>query len=172
MLRKHIPNKIKWLKKLIMRLLLFVLGRAFQSVALHDKDVKNEVANWNEGFSLMMKVLPNGPFMRLEKIDGKIKYTGTKIKKANLEIYMRNAESAFLILTPQLSAHQAFAEKRMSIKGNLAKVMSYTRCLNIVLNYLYPNFIVKNLIKKLPKTTLKKRLLIIWLYTFGIITGK
>ena len=57
----------KWFKELVAKIVFFVLGRAFQSAAKHDPDIQGEVAEWKEGFTLMMKVNPGGPTMGMQK---------------------------------------------------------------------------------------------------------
>ncbi|MBF0243365.1 MAG: hypothetical protein HQK64_12940, partial [Desulfamplus sp.] len=78
----------------------------------------------------------------------------------------------FMIMTPQMGAPQAFAGKRMSIKGDLGIATTFTRTLVIVMSTLYPKFIVKRLVKRVPPLTLKRLQLRAWLYTFGILLGR
>ncbi|MBF0242965.1 MAG: hypothetical protein HQK64_10900 [Desulfamplus sp.] len=168
----QIRPKIKWLKILVVKIIFFVLGRAFQSASKHDEEIQKEIASWQNGFTLLMKVLPDGPYMGLQKRDNMLEFKGSELKQADLEIYFRNVESAFMIMTPQMGAPQAFAEKRMSIKGDLGIATTFTRTLVIVMSTLYPKFIVKRLVKRVPPLTLKRLQLRAWLYTFGILLGR
>ncbi|MEA1969217.1 MAG: hypothetical protein U9N77_13500 [Thermodesulfobacteriota bacterium] len=161
----------KRFKLFIIKIVFVVLGRAFQSASRNDPDVKKEVSSWDDGFTLIMKVLPDGPLMGLEKKSDQLIFKWSKLKNADLEIYFRNIESAFMVMTPQIGAPQAFAEKRMSIKGDLGVSMSFTRALNSLLALLYPRIIVKRLVKRVPVLTRKKIGIRIWLYTLGILLG-
>ncbi|MBF0411519.1 MAG: SCP2 sterol-binding domain-containing protein [Desulfamplus sp.] len=169
--RPVVPG-IKRFKILVIKIIFIVLGRAFQSASQHDEEIKKEISSWRNGFTLLMKVMPDGPYMGLEKRDNMLEFKGSKLKKADLEIYFRNVESAFMIMTPQMGSHQAFAERRMSIKGDLNIATAFTRTLVIVMSTLYPEFIVKRLVKRVPPLTFKRFGLRIWLYTIGILLGR
>jgi len=81
---------------------------------------------------------------------------GAKNEEADLVINYKNIECAFMVLTPQKGIPQAFAEHRMSVVGYLGDAMIFTRCINIVLCYLYPRFINKRLLRPCPLFGLEK----------------
>jgi hypothetical protein len=164
------PGK-KWFKALVAKIVFMVLGRAFQSGARHDPDIKKEVGAWPENFTLIMNVLPFGPRMSMKKINGRLKYKGTKYDDGDLVINFKNLECAFLVLTPQMGAAQAFAERRMTVKGDLIHAMEFTRCLNILLIHLYPKFIHKRLLKRVPPMSLKKMMVKLMINVFGVPFG-
>ncbi len=169
---RPIVPKIKWFKIVVIKIIFIVLGRAFQSASKHDEQIRREISSWKDGFTLIMKVMPDGPSMGLEKKDNMLEFKGEKLRIAELEIYFRNVESAFMIMTPQMGSHQAFAERRMSIKGDLGIATVFTRTLVILMSILYPELIVKRLVKRVPPLTFKRLKLRIWLYTFGILLGR
>lgn len=173
MAKKYRPIKSgrKWFKALVAKIVFMVLGRAFQSAAKHDADIKREVGAFPEGFILVMNIFPFGPRMALEKVNGKLKYRGGKYDDGTLVINFKNLESAFLVLTPQIGSAQAFAERRMTVKGDLAYAMVFTRCLNILLAHLYPAFICRRLVKRVPEMPPRKMLTKIWINVFGIAFG-
>ena len=176
------PGK-KWFKEITVNALFLFLGTAMEAAAAKDPDIKNEIDTWENGFTLMMNVLPHGPYMTFEKTDDRLSFRGIKIKDKNNDIRERiakggavklrgaklrdvdvivnfkNIECAFLTLTPQLSTPQAYAERRLLVKGDLVKVMSFSRCLNILLAHLYPKFIYASLVKRPPRMGLKKQLI-------------
>ncbi|MBF0229063.1 MAG: SCP2 sterol-binding domain-containing protein [Desulfamplus sp.] len=169
--RPIVPG-IKRFKILVIKIVFIVLGRAFQSASQHDEEIRKEISSWRDGFTLIMKVMPDGPYMGLEKKNNMLEFKGSQLKQADFEIYFKNVESAFMIMTPQMGSHQAFAERRMSIKGDLGIATVFTRVLVIVMSVLYPEFIVKRLVKRVPPLTLKRAGLRVWLYTLGILLGK
>ncbi|MGD9733438.1 MAG: hypothetical protein AB7U45_14770 [Desulfamplus sp.] len=169
---RPIVPKIKWFKILVIKIVFLVLGRAFQSASKHDDELRKEISSWRDGFTLIMKVMPDGPYMGLEKKDNSLEFKGSQLKNGDLEIYFRNVESAFMIMTPQMGSHQAFAERRMSIKGDLSIATAFTRTLVILMSILYPEFIVKRLVKRVPPLTFKRLKLRVWLYTVGIVLGR
>ncbi len=171
--KKYGPIKsgVKWFKILVAKIVFFVLGRAFQSATKHDPDIKKEISVWREGFVLIMRVLPNGPRMVLEKLNGRLKYRGAKYDDGDLVISFKNIECAFLVLTPQVGAAQAFAERRMTVKGDLGNAMIFTRCLTILLGHLYPQFICRRLVKRVAPMPLKKQMIKLVINVVGIPFG-
>jgi hypothetical protein len=165
-----IPGK-KWFKALVAKIVFFFLGRVFQSASRHDPDVRAEIAAWPEGFIYIMNILPHGPRMVLKKEGATLKYLGGKATEGHLVVNFKNLEAAFMTLTPQISAAQAFAERRMTVKGDLANAMIFTRCLDILLAYMYPTFIVRRLVKRVPPMPLKKQFIRLYVLTLGIAFG-
>jgi hypothetical protein len=119
----------------------------------------------------MMNVFPEGRRMVLEKFHGKLKYRRSKFCGGDLVINFKNLESAFLVVTAQISLAQAFAQRRMMVTGDLANAMIFTRCLNIIIAYLYPRFISKRLLKRVPIMTARKQLIRFIIYMAGIPFG-
>jgi hypothetical protein len=66
---------------------------------------------------------------------------------------------------------QGYAEHRMSVKGDLAKAMSLIRCLNLVEFYLFPGFIARRILKRLPAMNLRRFGLRLHVYFLGIPFG-
>jgi hypothetical protein len=161
----------KWAKKLIVKITFIMLGRAFQSGSRHDPEIRREIAVWPDNFIIMMNVFPKGPRMVLEKIHGKLKYRGSDFYKGDLLINFKNLESAFMVVVTSLSSAQAFAQHRMMVTGDLADAMIFMRCLNIIIAYLYPKFINKRLLKRVPIMTARKQITRFLIYTAGIPFG-
>ncbi len=190
-----IPPGRKRFKEMTVKAVFLFMGTAFESAAKRDPDIKKEVDTWDDGFLMMMNVLPYGPYMTFEKTGNKLVYRGARIKDKNNDIKEReakgeavdtkgvelrdvnvivnfkNIECAFLALTPQMGTPQAYAERRLLVKGDLVKVMSFSRCLNILLAHLYPKFVYASLMKRPPRMGLKKqfiRMMIMTDIAFGL----
>lgn len=162
----------KWFKTIVCKVVMVILGRAFQVFSKHDHEILREVSAWPEGFILELNVLPLGPKLLLSKEDGKIKAVGKIEKKTDLSVNFKNIESAFLILTPLMGVPQGFAEHRFIVIGDVAKAMAFTRCLNRILAYLYPDFLCKNLMRRIPEISFQKRMAKrLYFYTIGLVTG-
>ena len=164
------PQKIK---HMVAALSLFSLGRSFQAAAALDPDLKNEIEAWPEGFTVVMKVMPAGPAMVVSKSRGKLIYRGGRPQNGDLTVMFKNLESALRVLTAVMGTHIAFAQHRITVQGDLALAMSLTRCLNIVQAYLFPRFICRRIMKRVPGIPLARRLKnrgII--YTTGLLLGK
>lgn len=156
---------------LVVKIVFFVLGRGFQSIAARDEEVKREVESWEDSFSILFEVLPNGPYLYLQKQNGQLRTLGLQKGEADLAISFKTLGSAFLIFTGQIGTPQGYAEHRMSVKGDLARAMSLIRCLNLVEFYLFPAFIARRILKRLPAMTMRRFALRLHVYFLGIPFG-
>jgi len=138
------------IKKILCSVLLFCLGRGFQTVSGTDPDVRREIEAWDEGFGILFEVAPDGPFLSLRKGKDRMLFAGMKSADADMVVRFKNIEAAFMVLTAQSGTPRAFAEHRISVRGHLPEAMRLIRCLNYVQYYLFPAFIARRVIKRLP----------------------
>lgn len=160
------------LQKATVSALLFAMGRAIPAIALQDEDVKKEVDRWDEGFKVLFEVLPDGPYLALKKQDGMLNFVGMNKIEADLVISIKNIDSAFKMFTTQLSSHNAYAQHRMSVRGDNDKAMQLIRCLNIVQFLLFPGFISKRILKRQPEMTKDRWMTRLYAYLIAVPTGK
>ncbi len=160
-----------FLKKFTVKTVFFILGRSLVSASKFEPRIRREVASWDEGFSIKMYVLPSGPEVGWKKERGKLNYMGNKLDRAELCIKFKNLTSAFVLMTPQLGVAEGFAQHRMMVEGDLSKAISFTRCLNILIPYLYPDFICKRLLKEIPEIKYNRFYRMLYLYLVGIPLG-
>lgn len=168
--------KNKPVKTLIVKTMMFCLGRGFQSIAKRDVEVIEEVKAWPEGFVIVFEVLPKGPYLTLKKANGRLRYMGMKKNQADLTICFKNIDSALSIFLPiiksKMGTAKAYAEHRLSVKGDLVEAMRLIRCLNIVEHYLFPAFISKNILKRHPYRPFGKLMAVrVAAYVLGICLG-
>lgn len=142
----------KRLKSFIVSLVFFILGRVLVSTSNFDKMIKEELITWPENFILLYKVYPEGPELALQVVNGRFKkIKNLKINKGDLTLYIKGINTAFRLTTCQLNTVQGFSEKRAFARGDIPTALSLIRCLNIVQRYLYPSFLAKRMIKRLPR---------------------
>lgn len=142
----------KFFKRLFARIVLWFLGRGIQAASSLDNVVKAEIKAWDDLTYVMLKVNDYGPYLSLQKRDGKLRFLGTKkVENPNLTITFKNIEVALLVLTGRLGIAQGFAEHRYLVKGDIALAMSFVRILYIVEFYLFPDFMTKKILKQEPK---------------------
>lgn len=169
---KNVKPGRKWFKTFLSKAVFIVLGRAFEVLSKKDLEIKREVASWPEGFKLVLDIMPHGPKLVLSKNMGVIRAKELDDKEPDLCVQFKNIESAFLILTPQMSVPTGFAQHRFIVVGDIAKSMSFVRCLNLILCYLYPNFLCRNLMRNIPNIDpfqrVSRRL---YFYSIGLFTG-
>ena len=159
-------------KELAVKGLLFVLGRSLQTLAAIDHATSTEVAEWEEGFTVMFYVLPSGPRTGLRVENGRLRHLGAGLKTAELMILFKNLESAWMTLTPQKSIFQSFAEHRCMVAGDLSRAMSLVRCLTNVLVHLYPRAVSQRLVKRPPPRSIRLHKNRLYLFCVGIPLGK
>lgn len=170
--RRDIRPGEKRFKSAVVKIVLFILGRGFQCIAARDETVKREVAGWDESFCIMFQVLPRGPYMSLQKQNGRLQFMGVTKSYADLVINFKNIESAFMVFTAQLGTPQGYAQHRLSVEGDINKAMSLIRCLNMVEFYLFPGIIARMVLKRVPRMTAKRLVLRLYTYLIGIPLGR
>ncbi|MBN1363970.1 MAG: hypothetical protein JW976_04105 [Syntrophaceae bacterium] len=153
---KEIVPKKKWFETLVTRVFLFFTGMGMQTAYRIDPDVKKEVDSWPETFSFRMAVV-GGPSMFMLKKAGSFQYLGEKeVFYADVEMWFKNIEFAYLAMTGRISTPNATYHNRQFVKGSLGHMMSIVRVLNITQTLLLFNFISRFYIKEVPKLTFKK----------------
>jgi hypothetical protein len=161
----------KKIKKIVVQIVMFVLGKAIQSASRWDSIVRHEVARWPDDFTFALDVLPWGPRMSMKKQGGRLKYLGAGPKDVDLLISFKNIECAFLVFSGLMGTEQGAAERRTIVKGDLTVALSLIRIINLVEVYLYPRIISRRLVKRVPKLNLKQHALRVYIMLIGIPTG-
>lgn len=134
------------------KVIFWFLGRGFQAVAKVDRNIAEEVAGWPEGLSIMLKIDEYGPCLVMQKCNGKLLYQGSQEIKADFGVYFKNIEVALLVLTGRMGIAQTYAEHRFYMKGDImAYGMALVRCLYAVEAYLFPGFMARKIINKMPE---------------------
>ncbi|ROR03201.1 aldehyde ferredoxin oxidoreductase C-terminal domain-containing protein [Desulfosoma caldarium] len=162
-------------KDKVVQIFFWILGRAMQSASRRDAVFRRQLASWPKGLTVLFKVLPYGPRTALRVDDaGKLRALGDTVseREADLIIGFKNMDTAFRMLTAQLSTPDAFAQNRLSVVGDLAIAMQLTRLLDRVQCLLYPKWLAQRLVKRVPSMpTLEKWGKRAWLYLVGIPLG-
>ena len=171
MIKRNLKPKKNTAKRLVVETGFLALARGLQSASHFEEDVQKDLEQWAEGYSFCMSVLPNGPVMSMEKRNGKMIYTGRN-KNTDLVIELKNLETAFQMITTQAGIPQVYAAHGIGVVGDTAKAMSLIRMINVVEAYLFPEFLSKNILKKVPPMNLKRHLNRAHMLTVGMILGK
>lgn len=176
---KHGPSAVPptrtSLQPFIIRVFFTLLGRALQSASRMDGVFRRELASWPEGFTVLFKVLPFGPRMAL-RVDGRkrLRHLGDTLaeREADLVIGFKNMDTASRMLTARLSTVDGFAQNRLSVVGDLAAAMQLTRLLDRIQSLLYPVWIARRVVKRVPPIPPAEKLWKrAWLYLVGIPLG-
>jgi len=138
-------------KRSVVRTSLLALGTAFEIVSKSCPELQAELSGWEEGRTVSMGVLPDGPAMAVRKESNHVNYLGQGEHAATLKFLFKNMDSAFLVLTGQLGSDQSFAEHRAIVHGSLDQAMQANRALAMVQKFLMPGLILKKTMKRPPK---------------------
>ncbi len=152
------------LKKLVVSTSLLALGTAFELVSRRERQLRAELAAWEEGRVVALGVKPRGPFMALRKEGGRIRYLGGGAREADLKILFKNLDCALMPLTGMMSADMAFVQHRAVLHGSVSAAMEVSRALAIVQSYLLPGFMFGWLYKRPPRFTMKQYALKAWVF--------
>ena len=156
--------KAPYLKIIINKIFFFVLGKAIVFLSKYDKDIRKNLKNLNVD-TIKMNILGMDDFILLKKEKDRIKTIRKENKKSSkIEIFFKNIDSAFLLMTGQLGPEQGFWEHRIFLRGNISDALIFTEILKRVEAILFPGFFHKNLFKTKPKLKLKDYILRIGLY--------
>ena len=169
-----LPGSRAWKLRLI-RFMLFLFGRAAQVLSRIDPEIRREISHWPEGFLIRYTVLPHGPSMVLARTRaGRLEYRGEAAAggPADLTLAVKNVRSALLVFTFRIGMQQAYAQNRVSVRGDVPIAMSQMRVLNRVLGYMLPEKVVKRITLKMPEIRpLRRHVSRGFLYLFGIPFG-
>jgi len=160
------------LKTTVVKAGFFALARGCESASHFDKGLQEELKSWPESYTIMLKVAPNGHELWLQKQKDGLKWISKQEKDADLIVLFKNLETAYQIITTQSNVHTAFAQNRIMVYGDVAQSMVLIRVLNIVQAYLFPPFLSKNVLKRVPKFSIKEHLGRARVYTVGLALGK
>jgi len=159
-------------KRAIARTSLLALGVGFETVSKHDRDLKAEIADWQDGRVFSVGVLPDGPSVTLRKSGDRVRYLGQGDGPSRQRVLFKNVDAALPPLTGKMGSHTAFIQHRAILHGNVAEAMQMSRAMDIVQTYLMPGFVLKRTMKRAPKLTLRQYLLKAWVLStlpFGLL---
>ncbi len=165
----------KRFKVAVVKIVMFVLGRSFQTVSRLDRETREDLEQMPDDYKMLYQVLPDGPRLGLVKDKkGFLRYIGQAMgaQEADLVVFFKNIEGAFLVFSLQIGTARAYAENRVGVIGSLPMVMVLTRCLNAVETYLLPKLIAQRVVKRVPRVPFLRRCYVRFvLYVFGVPFG-
>lgn len=166
----------QYIKALTTKTVLYILGRSIQYASKYENFIRNEAASWPDNFTFMMKVLPNYGTMAVRKTkNNQIKNLGSRFPEADCDvvIYFKTLDGAFTTFTAQAGTDISYAQHRMKARGDLTYSMSVIRVLDRIETYLFPSFLAKRILKRVPSISFsKKQLMRFKIYLFGVILGR
>lgn len=139
-------------RRMYVRLMMEVVGRALQATSEVDRYVQEEAAVMPDDFIFEMTVMPGGPALVVQKqAGGRLRYLGQKApRKPDLSIQFKHLTHAFLVLSFQEKTSLSFAHDRILVDGDLGHALRVTRILNQLEAYILPRFIADRAVKEYP----------------------
>lgn len=142
------------------KLMMDVIGRGLVMASQVDAEVKQEVAQFPDHFTLSMNVFPNGPaFIARVTADKQLELVPDLATKPDLTITFKHLNHAFLVFSFQESTAQAFANDRMIANGDISYAIRLVRCLNKMEALILPKLVAELAVKEYPNDlSLKEKL--------------
>lgn len=168
-----VPGSSLW-KLRVLRFTIFLFGRAAQVLSRIDPEIRSEISRWPEGFRILYKVLPDGPRMALVRTGPGLECRRGNAAGADADLILavKNVQSAFLVFTFRIGMHQAYAQNRVSVRGDVPIAMSQMRVLNRVLAYLLPERVARRVTVRMPEIPPVRKHVSRWVvYLLGVPSG-
>ena len=160
------------MRRVVIKIVFLILGRATQSASRHEPLVREEAAPWPEGFTMTIRTLPDGPILCMQKRGCGIRVVGREhAESADLAIDIRTVRAAFRMFTARLSIHDAYAEHRIGLHGNVSHGIRFIRIMGIIQSYLFPRIISSKILKHFTPMTPRRLLRRVWIVLPGLLFG-
>ncbi|MDM1246807.1 hypothetical protein ACFODO_15855 [Acinetobacter sichuanensis] len=148
------------LEQAYVKLMMDVIGRGLVMASQVDDEIKHEVSALPVGFTLSMKVFPNGAsFIAKVNEQHQLELLKSLDHKPDLAIIFKHQYHAFLVFSFQESTAQAFANDRMIADGDVSYAIRLVRCLNKMEALILPKLVAELAVKQYPtELSLKEKL--------------
>lgn len=154
-------QSIPWLwrlKRLYIRFMLAFMGHALAKASLSDPIISKEMASLPADFGFTMRVIPAGPALYMQKINGHLKPLSGTTSKPQVDIQFKHLEHAFIALTFQEGTAEAFTRERLIVDGDITATMRLVRCLERLEAMILPKRICLRVMRNYPSLSLGKKL--------------
>ena len=141
------------IKETISKIILYFLYKGFQILYKYDENLKYEINNLEDNFSIKLQLKNKGYSLILVKTSSSIKRVKS-LSNPDIVICFKSVDSAFNVLIGRIGISTAYARHSFTLKGDISTAISIVRCINIIEAYLFPKFITKNILKEIPKKNL------------------
>ncbi len=168
---ESIRLKRKYFSESLLRVTFFILKRALPPITKFDENVKSELKSFHEGFKISLVFEPYNFGVTFKK-KGEVLIRDEFDLSSDLIIYFKDIKSSLKMMFCLLRLDHAFSENRLRLKGDIAKGMAFTRILEYLLTYLYPEVISRNALKSMPRIKLIKKFVVrAYIYILSIPFG-
>ena len=138
-----------FLKTTVCSVVLHVLYRALKVLVRKDSRIRHEFSSFKDGFTIRITLSTEGPSVVMRKEAGRLSWT-KEAEGEDLELKFKSIDSAFLVFTGMMGISRAYAEHRITVKGDIADVMTLVRMIDIAEAYLFPRIMSKRILRAVP----------------------
>ena len=138
-----------YIKTITCKLILRVLYRALKVLAYKDSRIRHEFGSFREGFTKRITLSEQGEGVIMRKERGKLVMIG-EAEGEDLELRFKSIDSAFLVFTGMMGISRAYAEHRISVKGDIGDTMTLVRIIDIAEAYLFPRIMTRRILRSVP----------------------
>lgn len=133
-----IAPKRRRIKKAVLSLRLMLWLKAVIACSRHDADLKKEINDWPEGFSVFFKVFKDKPFFGIQKSQGTLHMIHSPVSFSDDILFSFNSlDIADELFSGKTRIGQALVEKRFSTTGCMSISLSVIRAVRIAENILF-----------------------------------
>lgn len=133
-----IAPKRRLIKKAVVSLRLLLWLKAVVACSHHDSDLKKEIKDWPEGFSIFFKVFKDKPCLGIQKRQGTLHMISSPLSFCDDILFtFHSLDIADALFSGKLRMCQAFVEKRYCITGCSTLFFSVIRAVRITENVLF-----------------------------------
>ncbi|MFP4364096.1 MAG: hypothetical protein ACLFR1_09525 [Spirochaetia bacterium] len=158
------------MKKAIIRIGFFLLGRSLQVIGHKDRYIIEDARFLPKNYIIQLKVVSLDTVLTMRKKDDRFLVI-KQVENPDLSIQLRDTQSALLLLFARQTMGQAYAEHRMIVRGIVSHTMSLVRIVERTMQYLFPWFLARTAVKYLRPMGVSGVLRKIRLYVIGLLFG-
>lgn len=151
-------------------IVLRVLARGICAVSLFDKRVADDIGKFGDGFSFSIHAGAgeNSPAIRLKSENGRFVRANMDSSGDHVTIRFKDVSGAVPVLLGKTSIEIAFAQHRMIVWGNINQAVALVRIIGTTEAYLFPKFIIKKAMRRVPKKQAPSLFVYVMLLFFGL----
>lgn len=125
------------------------LCRALKFLSRRDSHIQDEANRWPKGKTLKLEIPGGKGFTVTGNREGF--QVLPRETRGDVTIRFKSPADAFRVFTGQISVAQAYGQHRFVLRGNMGLAMPFVRCVDRVEGYLFPPFMARRILKRLPK---------------------
>lgn len=143
---------MQMIKGKVSEVILYFLYGGFYQLYKKDSRIREEVDSWENGMTYCLKCSADGPQLFIRKNRNGLQRLNPVIQKTYDTCFeFKSLDEAFLVLTGRQGVAGAYAAHGFLLYGDIGTAMSFSRSIDLVEAYLFPQFMTKHILKEIPE---------------------